>query len=200
MRKTLQMISVLTIVGLISGAMLVFMYNYANPLILNNQKNEMEGAIFKIFPEANTYEKDIIEDNVIFRVKDKSGKLLGYAFLAKGNGYQGAIKMMAGIKPDLETLVGIEILESQETPGLGQEITNDEFKAQFKGLTTSPEITYVKHKPPERPNGTQTTTGATVSSSKRTNEIRAITGATVSSSAVCSILNEKIERLRSLLR
>ncbi len=86
---------------------------------------------------------------------------------------------MAGIKPDLETLVGIEILESQETPGLGQEITGDEFKAQFKGLMVLPEITYVKNKLPERPN-----------------EIQAVTGATVSSSAVCSILNEKIEKLR----
>ena len=183
MRKTIQMISVLTIVGLVSGAVLVFTYKYANPLILDNQKSEMEGSIFKIFPEADTYDKDIIEDNVVFRVKDKSGKLLGYAFLAEGNGYQGVIKMMAGIEPDLETLVGIEILESQETPGLGQEITQDEFKAQFKGLTTSPEITYVKNKPPERPN-----------------EIQAVTGATVSSSAVVSILNEKIKTIKEKLK
>jgi len=177
------MISVLTIVGLVSGAMLVFMYNYANPLILDNQKSEMEKAIFKIFPEADAYEKDIIEEDIVFRVKDKGGKLLGYAFLAQGNGYQGIIKMMAGIEPDLKTLVGIEILESQETPGLGQEITTDEFRMQFKGLKTSPEITYVKNKEPERPN-----------------EIQAVTGATVSSSACCSILNERIEKLRGVLK
>ena len=183
MRKTLQMISVLTIVGLVSGTMLVFMYKYANPLILDNQRSEMEESIFKIFPKADTYDKDIIEDNVVFRVKEKSGKLLGYAFLAEGNGYQGVIKMMAGIEPDLETLVGIEILESQETPGLGQEITQGKFKAQFKGLTTSPEITYVKNKSPERPN-----------------EIQAVTGATVSSSAVCSILNEKIKAIKEKLK
>ncbi len=183
MRKTLQMISVLTIVGLISGTMLVFMYKYANPLILDNQKSEMEESIFEIFPEADTYDKDIIEDNVIFRMKDKSGKLLGYAFLAQGSGYQGMIKIMAGIEPDLETLAGIEILESQETPGLGQEITQKDFKAQFKGLKTSPEITYVRNRKPERPN-----------------EIQAVTGATVSSSAVVSILNEKIKLIKEKLK
>lgn len=172
----------LTIIGLVSGTVLVFTYKYANPLILDNQKNEIKEAIFKIFPKADTYEKDIIEDSVIFRAKE-GGKLLGYAFLAEGNGYQGAIKMMAGIEPNLETLVGIEILESQETPGLGQEITEEEFKAQFKGLMTSPKITYVKNKPPERPN-----------------EIRAVTGATVSSSAVVSILNEKIKKLKNALQ
>lgn len=182
MRNTLKMVSVLTIVGLISGAALVFMYTYANPLILNNQKKEMTQAIFKIFLEAKSYDREILEDEVVFKVKDKDGKLLGYAFLAEGNGYQGTIKIMAGINPDFEILVGIEILESQETPGLGLEITNDKFKAQFRGLKTSPEITYVKDIPPTKPN-----------------EIQAITGATISSRAVVSILNEKIDVLKEKL-
>jgi electron transport complex protein RnfG len=183
MRKTLQMISVLTVVGLVSGAMLVFMYNYTNPRIVYNQKREIELAVFKIFPEGASYDKVIMEDSVIFSVKDKNGALLGYAFLAEGNGYQGTIKMMAGIKANLKTIVGIEILQSQETPGLGQEITGDEFKSQFKGLMALPKITYVKNKAPERPG-----------------EIQAITGATVSSSAICSILNERIKEIREQLK
>lgn len=179
MRNTIKMISVLTIVGLVAGAALVLMYTYANPLIMNNQKKEIEQAVFKIFPQAKSYEKEITGDNVIFKAKNKTGRLLGYAFLAEGNGYQGTIKLIAGIKTDLETLVGIEILESQETPGLGQEITTDEFRSQFENLKTSPEITCVKGKKPTRPN-----------------EIQAITGATVSSSAVISILNQKINAIK----
>lgn len=178
MRNTLRMISVLTIIGFISGAALVLMYEYANPLIQDNQEKEKKEAIFKIFPQAKRYNETRISDEAVFEVKDAAGRTLGYAFLAEGNGYQGAIKIMAGIKPDLKSLVGIEILESQETPGLGQEITGDEFKAQFKGLLASPEITYIKNKSPEKPN-----------------EIQAITGATVSSSAIVSILNEKIRSI-----
>ncbi len=93
------------------------------------------------------------------------------------------IKIMAGIKEDLITLVGIEILDSQETPGLGQEITSDKFKSQFAGLKTLPGINYVKNTEPTEPN-----------------EIQAVTGATISSRAVCAILNEKINELRKNLR
>jgi electron transport complex protein RnfG len=183
MRSAIKMIGVLTLIGLISGAMLVFMYEYANPLIVDNQKKEIKKAIFKIFPGGKSYKEKTIEEEAVFEVKDIAGRLLGYAFLAEGNGYQGTIKMMAGINPDLKAMAGIEILESQETPGLGQEITEDKFKTQFKGLKTRPEITCVKDRPPAKPN-----------------EIQAITGATVSSSAVVSILNEKIEKIRNAMR
>ncbi|MGB2705774.1 MAG: FMN-binding protein [Candidatus Omnitrophota bacterium] len=182
MRNAVKMISVLTIVGLISGAALVLMYTYANPLIVKNQKDEMQKAIFKIFPDGKTYDKEVFEGAAVFKIKDKNGKLLGYAFLAEGNGYQGVIKIMAGIKTDLETLVGIEILESQETPGLGQEITTDKFTSQFKDLKVAPAITYLKNIKPTKPN-----------------EIQAITGATISSRAVVTILNEKIKVIKEHL-
>ena len=183
MRNALRMISVLTVVGFISGATLVLMYNYASPLIAENQKNETKEAIFKIFPDTKTYEENKVGDDVVFEVQTKDGKMGGYAFLAEGNGYQGPITMMVGIKADLETLVGIEILDSQETPGLGQEITQDKFKSQFVGLKVIPEITYVKNEKPTKPG-----------------EIQAITGATVSSKAVVTILNTKIQELRKKLK
>ena len=91
--------------------------------------------------------------------------------------------MMAGIKPDLETLTGIEILESQETPGLGQEITSDEFKKQFINLKTIPRITYIKNQKPTNPN-----------------EIEAITGATISSKAIITILNDTIKEIKAKLK
>lgn len=183
MKKVLQMIYVLTFVGLVSGATLAVVYQYADPLIAENQANETKKAIYKIFPAAKDYEEETIAGEAVFRVNDKEGNLLGYAFVAAGNGYQGTIKLMAGIKKDLETLVGIEVLESQETPGLGQEITQAKFRVQFRGLKASPEILYVKNQKPTKPN-----------------EIEAITGATVSSNAVVAILNEKIKVIKEHLK
>jgi len=180
MRNALKMIAVLTVVGFVSGATLVFTYKYANPLILKNQKAETESAIFKIFPDAKTYDTKTVGRNTVYDAKDKSGKLLGYAVLAEGNGYQGTIKLMFGINTKLDSLMGLEILDSQETPGLGQEISSEKFKEQFKGLKTAPEITYIKNVKPDKPN-----------------EIQAITGATISSRAVVTILNETIEKLKA---
>ena len=182
MRKILQIIIVLTAVGLISGVALVFIYRYTAPLILENQIKETQGAIFKVFPEGVSFEKSRKSKDV-FLVKNKSGKSLGYAFTAEGNGYQGKIKLMAGVKQDLKTLSGIEILESQETPGLGHEITTKKFKDQFRKLSSIPEILSTKGKKPVG-----------------TNQIEAITGATISSKAVVGILNNKLETLRNELR
>jgi len=182
MKDNIRMIAVLTVIGLMAGLVLALVFRYADPLITDNLKKETENAIFQIFSDAKSYSKEKEKDESVFKVKDAEGKLLGYAFLAAGDGYQGKIKMMAGIKPDLETLAGIEILESQETPGLGQEITTAKFKQQFNGLEVYPEIEYVKNKKPDKPN-----------------EIEAITGATISSRSVVSILNDNITRIKEEL-
>ena len=90
--------------------------------------------------------------------------------------------MMAGIKPDLVTMYGVEILESVETPGLGGEIAGDRFKDQFGNISLLPKIGLVKQGRREK------------------NEIQAVTGATISSQSVVNILNEKIARLVGILK
>ena len=68
----------------------------------------------------------------------------------------------------------MEVLESRETPGLGDKIYKDaEFVRAFSALSIEPEIMAVKK-------GT----------SSMPNEIDAITGATISSKAVVRIINE----------
>lgn len=180
MKNSVKMILVLAIVGLISGASLAFVYRYASPAIALNQKAALEAAIFEIFPNGADYEI-IDQENDIYVVFGKSGNSIGYAFTAKGNGYQGEIKLMIGLKKDLETATGIEVLDSQETPGLGGNISGVDFKKQFIDLKVTPEIVCVK----EEPMGL--------------NEIQAITAATISSKAVVNIINKKIEIVRKFL-
>jgi H+/Na+-translocating ferredoxin:NAD+ oxidoreductase subunit G len=176
-----KMILALTIVGMVSGVALVFVYTYAIPKIEINVKKETKKAIENIFPE--TASTEAIKDETIFAVKDKTNKLLGYAFISEGNGYQGTIKLLAGIDPKLDSLKGIEILESQETPGLGAEIATDGFRDQFKGLSTAQPIEYVKNEKPTKPS-----------------QIEAITGATISSRAVVLIINEGIKSVRETVQ
>jgi electron transport complex protein RnfG len=181
-----KMITALLIVGVFSGMSLVFVYVYTQQKISNNQNMEMAKAIWKLFPEMD---KAVVMNKVKgidknpAEIVDKNSKLLGYAFLAEGNGYQGVIKLMAGIGPDLSTLKGIEVLESQETPGLGAEIAGDKFKDQFNGLEVTHVIEYVKNQKPQEPY-----------------QIEAITGATISSRAVVNILNKRIEEVRKILK
>ena len=179
MKKIIHILLVLTMVGFLSGLCLALVYKSTAPIIAANQENQTQKAVFKVFPQAKNVEQLKNKAMEIFLVKDAMGNNLGYAFTCAGNGYQGEIKIMVGIKTDMITMTGIEILESQETPGLGQEITADFFKKQFINLMSVPDITYVKGAKPTKKN-----------------EIETITGATISSKAVVNILNKGIQQFK----
>jgi electron transport complex protein RnfG len=71
----------------------------------------------------------------------------------------------------------MEVLESKETPGLGDKIIKDlEFVGSFRDLAVDPELVAVKK-------------GRT-----HENEVDAISGATISSNAVVRIINESNAR------
>jgi electron transport complex protein RnfG len=62
-----------------------------------------------------------------------NGEITGFAFtVVTPEGYGGNIGMMVGVDPEGK-VVGLEILNHSETPGLGDKITRSEFKSQFKG-------------------------------------------------------------------
>jgi len=177
----LRMILALAAVGILSGIVLVFVYNYAMPKIMVNARAETEKAIRDIFPGTVQIKKTA--EKGVFKAEGKGGKLLGYAVLADGNGYQGEIKMIIGLDAGVSKMEGMEVLESQETPGLGAEIAGGKFRKQFDGLSVTHPIEYVKNQKALEPY-----------------QVESITGATISSSAVVNILNDRIEEVRKVLK
>lgn len=166
---------------MICGFALAFVYSWAKEKIEINQRRYIYQAINNIVPEAKNVKEKIIDKKKIYQLFDGEGNLVSYAYLCIGNGYQGELKILFATDKDLNKLLGIEIIESVETPGLGARINEPDFKNQFKGLNLIHKIECVKHKPQED------------------YQIEAITSATVSSKAVVSILNEGIKELKSLI-
>ncbi|MFC1510891.1 RnfABCDGE type electron transport complex subunit G [Candidatus Margulisiibacteriota bacterium] len=177
MNKIIRMIVVLTVIGLVSGGVLAYVYQWAEPKIIANQIRETDAAVFKVLPGTKRYDKKAKDDLTYFECFDGTGGKIGYAILCKGNGYQGEIKLMVGVNADFSRFTGMTILEQVETPGLGAKIAELKFINQFKGLTAKDPIEYVKNKMPEKEN-----------------EIQAITGATISSKAVVNIINKTVEQ------
>lgn len=109
------------------------------------------------------------------------GKIVGVAFTSIGEGYGGNIKIIMGVDRDSK-VVGIEILEHLETPGLGANIDNDSFKGQFGGkyLKGSPEskLEVVKGGRPAKEHW----------------EIQALTGATISPIGVASAVSRGLKK------
>ncbi len=60
------------------------------------------------------------------------GNRIAYLLGGKFQGFKTFVNVMLAVDPDF-TLVGLEILEHEEDPGLGAEIEQDYFKNQFKG-------------------------------------------------------------------
>ena len=181
MNKVAQMLLVLTGIGIIAGGLLATVDNWADPLIAANKKAETEAAIFRVQPEAKTYEALENTGFEVYRVKNENSDELGYALVYEGNAFQGKIRLICGLTEDLEKITAIEILEQVETPGLGTKVSEAPFLDQFEQLQTSPNIKWIKNIEPSQPN-----------------EVQAITGATISSRSVVAIINNGIEQLKKL--
>ena len=61
------------------------------------------------------------------------GDTIGYAFKVTASGSQGNIVMIVGVDTDL-TVTGVSIVNNSETKGIGSNVANDTFLAQFNGM------------------------------------------------------------------
>ena len=183
MNRRLKMVFILTLFACISGGVLSVVYMFSSPFIEANMLNEQRNSIFLVVPGVKEYDEKIKDEIVYYECKDTSGTVVGIALPAHGNGYQGVIKLMVGLTPDLTRITGIRVLEQVETPGLGGRISEEVFQEQFGDISSQPEVEYVKNQEPEKDN-----------------EIRAITGATISSRSVVAIINKNIQNLNDVLQ
>jgi len=185
--SSLRLVLTLAIAGLVSGMAIISIYEVTLPTITENKARELREAVFKVLPGVSQMQALVYRDGelvvvevadknepVIYGGYDEQGDFVGYAMPAAGPGFQDTIGILYGYKPGEKIVVGMEVLESRETPGLGDKIYKDAvFVGGFSALSVEPEIVAVKK-------GTKS----------QANEIDAITGATISSKAVVRIINE----------
>ncbi len=171
--------------GLIAGLALVAAYEFTLPTIEANRARALREAVKKVVPGSTKMQPLVAEGGAlrlatdadkegrIYAAYDDGGKFLGYAIPSQGAGFQDAIVLIYGFDPDGRKTMGMKILESRETPGLGDKIYKDKaFSRRFDSLAVEPPVVAVKD-------------GA-----NEPNEIDAITGATISSKAVVKIINK----------
>jgi electron transport complex protein RnfG len=185
----IRMMATLGIAGFCSGLAVVAVHLLTQPRIERNRSEALEAAIFHVLDGARTRRAFGLRDgelvavetagegDVVYAGYGERGELLGFAIPAEGAGFQDTIKLIYGVEPARGRVVGMEVLESRETPGLGDKIQKDPaFLGRFRDLATAPRIELVKGR------------------ASRPNEIDAISGATISSKAVVRILNDANER------
>ena len=107
----------------------------------------------------------------VFYLTDE-GEITGLAIEAPGTGgYGGDIVVMIGIDIQTDQIVGLEIIQHSETPGVGSKVEKSSFRKQWKGLIID----------------------ESVDLTSRGGQIDAISGATYSSKAVVNGTNQIVD-------
>ena len=197
-RVATMMLSVMAGIAAFCGLLIVTTFELTRPIIRQNQAEYLERSIFEVLPGARSVRKFVLVDGeqlvplegpessdqlLVYATYDANGDFAGVALQAAGQGYQDTIRILYGYVPDAEEIVGMKVLETKETPGLGDKIELDPvFRANFEHLDArlnaagdglANAIVTVKSGAGQHPW-----------------EIDGITGATISSKAIGKMLNE----------
>jgi electron transport complex protein RnfG len=192
--SSFKMLQAMVGIGILCALLIVVTYEGTLPRIERLKAEALEKAIFKVIPgtrKTKTFE--VIQDGfiplngdakgkqVVYAGYDSNNELVGVAIEASGQGYADIIRILYGYNPNDQTIVGFYVLESKETPGLGDKIEKEaHFLANFEAMDVSltDDGSAVKN------------TVATVKQGAKQNswEVDGITGATISSRAIGSTL------------
>ncbi len=169
----------LTIIGIISAIFLTFVYQWTVPYIEENEAIARQQALTEVLPGSERFEEREKDGITFHEGYDENDNFVGTALIASGPGFQGEIEVMVGADPNTEKILGINILNHQETPGLGARITEKEFKETFE----------------EMPFGEYQVIQSTPQTSY---EVEVIAGATVSSESVVEIVEKAVQDIKNI--
>lgn len=176
--KGSRMILTLGLIATISGVLIVLSYQLTLPTILQNKARLVQQAALEVIPGAVSLQADSINNLHFFRGLDAQQNSVGLAVETQGQGFADVIRVIYGVSLDRKQMIGFKVLESKETPGLGDKIEKDTaFLQNFNALDLTHDLEVVK-------NGKKTHAW----------QIDGITGATISSKAVGSLLQRSIHK------
>jgi Na+-translocating ferredoxin:NAD+ oxidoreductase subunit G len=160
----------LTIIVFVSITLLTFTDAVTEDKIKEENDKSVFTMLEKMFPDMSEFK---LNNDIYVIYNDKN--VIGYAYLAQGNGYGGTIEILVGLE-DETTIKGISIITHSESPGLGSRITEDSYLEQYNGIKIQ---------------------DTDMSSSG--GKIDAITGATISSTAVANaVRTTALEKVKEI--
>ncbi len=201
-----KMLRAMVGIGLLCALLIVLTYEGTFARIERNKAAALDMAVFNVvqgidnkipFELTGTTLTAIGEDgatgSVIYAGYDSLGTLKGFAIEGSGMGYADIIRILYGYDHVNETVTGITVLESKETPGLGDKIEKDEaFLANFEALDVKLNAS----------GDALANMVVPVKNGEKTNawEVDGITGATISSRAIANIIGESSNIVLPVIR
>lgn len=197
-----RMIVTLGGIAMLSGFLVVLVFQFTAPIIADNQRRAIEQAVFEVVPGASVRRDWVVSDTglaasgdgeVVYAAYAGDGQLRGIALAAGAPGYQDIVSLLYGYDPVCQCVRGIRILKMTETPGLGDKIATDPaFLANFDALDARLDANGkgLAHPIKAVKNGQK----------QQPWEVDAISGATISSVAVANAINRSLQRVAPILQ
>jgi Na+-translocating ferredoxin:NAD+ oxidoreductase subunit G len=194
-----RLMATLGVGGAAAGLLLSLVNAWAAPRIETYRATLLEAAVHEVLKAPDRQEPlYLIDGRLTPELPDgadpakltrvfvgyRGSERVGYAISSSEAGFQDQILVLFGYDPRGGELLGMRVLESRETPGLGDKIEKDAaWVAQFDGAR----LPMVDVKP------------GTASPDDRA-EIDMITGVTISARTVVRIINNAVERWTPVLQ
>lgn len=122
---------ILGLICFIASGFLAAVNSLTKARIIAQAQKQEEMTLKAVLSGAVRFEPIKSDNDVIYyKGYDNEGKLLGIAFKAAGKGYSSVIETMSGLSLR-GTITAIKILNQNETPGLGNRITEAPFLDRF---------------------------------------------------------------------
>lgn len=197
--STFRLVATLAVAGALAGLLIVLVNQHTKPIIDKYKAEQLQKAVYEVLPGVERYNTFYLVDSAlsmnlpegakeseykrVYVGYDNSGKVNGVAISRGESGFQDVVQVIFGFDPANGKLLGMKVLDSKETPGLGDKIFKDmAFVDQFFAKPDTPLIAV-------KPGAGKGQPG----------EIDTITGATISSKVVIDIINHGLEEWKPLI-
>ena len=197
--STFRLVATLAVAGALAGLLIVSVNQHTKPIIDKYKAEQSQKAVYEVLPGTERYDTYYLVDaslslslpegakeaeyKRVYVGYDADKKLNGVAMSRGESGFQDVIMIIFGVDPNTGKLKGMKVLDSKETPGLGDKIFKDmAFVNQFFAGPETPLI-------PVKPGTGKGLPG----------EIDTITGATISSKKLVEIINHALEEWKPIL-
>ena len=197
--STFRLVATLAIAGALAGLLIVLVNQHTKPIIDKYKAEQLQKAVYEVLPGVVRYNTYYLVDSSlsmslpegakesefkrIYVGYDDNAGIHGVAISRGESGFQDVVQIIFGFDPSTGKLSGMKVLDSKETPGLGDKIFKD--LAFVKQFFDGPETPLVGVKPGM--------------GKGQANEIDTITGATISSKVVISIINHGLEEWQPII-
>ncbi|MBN2859511.1 MAG: FMN-binding protein [Sphaerochaetaceae bacterium] len=130
----------LALIAAIAATALALINSVTAPRIAAYDAQVIQNTLAQVaggFTVGEAQESDNVSVSALYALTDENGQNAGYILSLIGNGYGGAMTIMASYSPQ-GALLDARLLNNAETPGLGKKAENPEYMEKYTNKDSIP--------------------------------------------------------------